>query len=71
MIRNAQRLAALEAAYEREAFADLDLGEALDRFCALWRQARAVGAELGADWREDVEPDIEVARAVNGLPPRG
>ncbi len=72
MIQPTRRLADLEARYGREAFRHLSYADALELFATLWAEARALqgAAPAGADWREDLEPDLAVARAVNGLPPR-
>ena len=69
MIVFSRRLVELEARYQREAFRGLSYEEALARFAALWAEACALNPELGADWREDLESDLAVARALNGLPP--
>ena len=42
--------------------------QALDVFLALWAEARLVNPHIGADWREDVQCDIEVARTLNARP---
>ncbi len=42
---------------------------ALERFEALWAEALALGVLGQVDWETDLEPDLAVARAVNGLPP--
>ncbi len=70
MIRSPGRLDAFEAEYQRTAYADLTYERALERFAALWAEARSLNPALGDDWAEDVEPDLAVARALNGLPPR-
>ena len=69
MILPSKRLDEFEARYQREAFASLSYSEALSRFAALWAEARVVSKEIGQDWRADLEADLAVARAVNGLPP--
>lgn len=69
MIRSSERLEQLESRYQKAAFDGLSYEQALERFAALWAEARALNADLGADWEEDLEPDLAVARAVNGLPP--
>lgn len=43
--------------------------EALAVFAALWREAAALRDDFPGDWREDIAPDIAVARALNGPPP--
>ncbi|MFN2399796.1 MAG: hypothetical protein ABR543_14345 [Gemmatimonadaceae bacterium] len=69
MIRRTRRLDELEANYEREAFSSLSYEAALQRFAAMWAEARALNPDIGADWLEDLESDFAVARALNGLPP--
>ncbi|MGH7543397.1 MAG: hypothetical protein ACREK7_05610 [Gemmatimonadota bacterium] len=70
MIRRPKQLNELEKRYQRDAFRDLTYEEALRLFTALWMEARELNPDLGSDWREDLEADLAVARAVNGLPPR-
>jgi hypothetical protein len=69
MIVSSKRLDEFEAGYQREAFASLTYEDALARFAALWAEARVLSPDLGQDWRGDLEADLAVARAVNGLPP--
>ncbi len=70
MLRSSKKLEDLDAHYQREAFRDLTFAEALRRFTALYVEARELNPDFGANWREDLEADLAVARAVNGLPPR-
>jgi hypothetical protein len=67
MINPSKRLAEFEARYLRDAFRDLTYQDALDLFEALWVEARSINPGIGEDWRQDLEPDLAVARAVNGL----
>ena len=69
MIEPSAALAEFEARYQRDAFRGLTYEQALARFAALWAGAVAIGADLQGDWREDLDADLAVARAVNGLPP--
>ncbi|MDE0659406.1 MAG: hypothetical protein F4029_13780 [Gammaproteobacteria bacterium] len=69
MIRDTQRLRDFEACYRREAFRNLTYEEALAIFEALWIEARQINPHFGDDWRQDLEADIALARALNGLPP--
>jgi hypothetical protein len=69
MIQHTRRLADLEARYARDAFRDWSYAQALALFSALWQEARALHAASGADWRDDLAPDLAMARALNGLPP--
>ena len=69
MIVSSPRLQALEAAYQREAFAGMTFEDAVARFAALWAEAKALRPDLGVDWEADLAPDLAVARALNGLPP--
>lgn len=69
MIVRTAELDALERRWERDAFREMDFSTALARFAALWAEALTLGADPLADWRDDIEADLAVARAVNGLPP--
>lgn len=69
MVRSSPALAALEAAYQREAFRGLSYADALRRFAALWAEARTLNPEVGQAWLEDLAPALAIARALNGLPP--
>jgi hypothetical protein len=70
MLHPSKKLADFEAAYARERLGALSFGEALRIFEGLWVQARTLNPHFPRDWRDDIAPDIEVARAVNGLPPK-
>ena len=69
MLQSTDRLRDLERRWEAERYRDMDFREALALFAALWTEARTLRPDLGARWREDLEADLAVARAVNGLPP--
>lgn len=69
MIRDTQRLRDFEVRYRREAFRDLTYEEALAIFEGLWVEACQLNPDFGDDWREDLEADFALARALNGLPP--
>lgn len=69
MITSSPRLEELERRYQREAFRGLSYEQALARFSSLWAEARQLNPDVGKNWLEDLEPDLAVARAVNGLPP--
>ena len=67
MIRPTPELRRLERRVARErAFSH---ARALDVYAALWVEARLLNPGFPGDWREDLAPDLEVGRAVNGLPP--
>ena len=70
MIRSTQRLKDLEADFSRERLARMTYEQALAVFTSLWVEARALNPDFPADWRVDIEPDLAVARALNGIPPR-
>ena len=70
MIRDPERLAEFERQDKQETLRSMSYLEALAIFEALWAEARAVNPDFGNDWRRDIEPVLEVARAVNGLPPK-
>ena len=69
MITSSPRLDDLERRYQREAFRGLSYEQALARFASLWAEARQLNPDVGKNWLEALEPDLAVARAVNGLPP--
>ncbi len=69
MIRSSRLLDELDRRYQREVLRGLTYPQALARFAALWTEARELGASGRDDWETDLEPDLAVARAVNGLPP--
>lgn len=69
MIKRSERLRTLQHRWERSAYETMSYAEALERFEALWAEARALREDLGRDWLDDLAPDLSIARAVNGLPP--
>lgn len=69
MLRPSKALSRFEARYARDRVGALPFQEALEVFEALWAEARALNPDFPSDWREDIEPDLQVARGVNGLPP--
>lgn len=70
MIRDWAHVEELQRRYEREWLRDLSYPEALRRFTALWAEALLLNPDIGADWRDDLESDLAVARALNELPRR-
>ena len=69
MIRRTGRLDAVERRYSREKLGNLTYHEALCLFTALWSEARSLNPCFADDWRSDIEPDLAIARVLNGLPP--
>lgn len=69
MIRNSERLARFEADDARRRFAGLTHADALCLFEALWAEAASLSPDFPGDWRADLESDLAIARAINGLPP--
>lgn len=67
MIKSPQLLEELNRRYERDAFA-LSYDVALQRFAALWAEARELGVIDDGDWLTDLEPDLASARVLNRLP---
>jgi alkylhydroperoxidase family enzyme len=69
MLSPTSRLRQFELEYQRTAWQDWGIREALACFEAMLHHARQVRPDLGSDWREDLAADLAIARAVNGLPP--
>ena len=70
MVNRTEELDNFETKQARSAFAHLTYEEALRRFTEMWDYARIINPEIGTearDWREDIEPDIRLAAALNGL----
>lgn len=63
------KLDEIDRRHSRERLADCSYTEALEVFAALWREAAALRPDFPGDWRDDLAPDLAIARAVNGLPP--
>ena len=70
MIQPSKRLQEFERRYTRETVAQLTYADALAIFQALWVEASELCPDFPGDWRSDIEPDVAIARALNGLPPR-
>jgi hypothetical protein len=69
MIELPHLLEELARRYERKALEGMTYEVALQRFAALWAEARSLGFDARDDWLADLEPDLAIARALNGLPP--
>lgn len=69
MIRSTPELASFERRYARERGRDSPYERALEGFTALWVEAATLNPDFPGDWREDIEPDLAIARALNELPP--
>lgn len=68
MIQPCERLDELERRYSRERWKGATFEEALAVFEGLWTEASALREDFPGDWREDIEPDLTLARVLNGLP---
>lgn len=68
MIKSPHVLEALENADRQATSRSLTYHQALDIYLALWEEARLLNPDVGADWRDDVQCDIEVARTLNARP---
>ena len=69
MIRSTPELDDLESRWARDLLAGMTYSEALAIFEALWEEARSLNPDFPGDWRDDIDSDIAIARALNGLPP--
>jgi hypothetical protein len=70
MLRRSPELDEFDAWYARERTGNRSLEEAMDIVAALWAEAVALNPDFPGDWREDLEADLAIARAINGLPPK-
>jgi hypothetical protein len=68
MIRRTRSLEDIERRHTRDVLAGRTYLEALIVFEALWRQASLLNPDFPGDWREDIAPDLVVARVLHGLP---
>lgn len=69
MIRSSERLEQFERDYARTELAQRSYAEALAIFEALWRHACELNPDFPGHWREDIDPDIELARVLNASHP--
>lgn len=67
MIRDPDKVAELEREFRRQQLAAMSYADALNVFVGLWQEATALNRDFPGDWQQDLEPDLAVARAVNGL----
>ena len=70
MLHRSKTLAAFELDYARRRTRALSYEDALAIFEGLWAEAQALNPDFPSSWREDMGPDLAVARAINGLPPK-
>ncbi|MBM4184421.1 MAG: hypothetical protein FJ207_09360 [Gemmatimonadetes bacterium] len=70
MLRPSPLLDDFETTYARERTAARTPEEAMAIVAALWNEAVALNPDFPSDWREDLEADLAIARAINGLPPK-
>ena len=68
MIRSPLALQALEDADLRSTLRSRTYYESLDLYLLLWEEARLLNPDMGADWLDDVQCDIEIARTLNARP---
>jgi hypothetical protein len=59
-------LAALEAEEQARVDRTRTYHDALGVYVRLWNQARRLNPDIGADWRADVQVDIDVTRLLRG-----
>jgi hypothetical protein len=68
VIKSPLTLQALEGADRRSALRSLTYYQSLDIFLALCDEARLLNTHMGADWLQDVQCDVEIARTLNARP---
>ena len=69
MILPGEQLAEFEKSQIRNGLRDMTYARALEIFTALWIEAQQLNPDIGADWRDDLEPALAIARALNGIQP--
>jgi hypothetical protein len=69
MVSDTQRLRQFESEYQRTAYRQMSLPEALALYQRLLGEARLLNPGFGLDWQADLAPDLAIARAINGLSP--
>jgi hypothetical protein len=69
MVVETPLLRRFEAEYQRTAYRQLSVPDALALYQRLLDEARALDPAFGLDWRADLASDLAVARAVNGRSP--
>jgi hypothetical protein len=69
MIVPSERFVEFEKSYLRNVLRDMTYARALEIFTALWVEARHLNPDLGADWLDDLEPALAIARTLNALEP--
>lgn len=67
MIRSCEELRRFERRQAREGAPTYH--RAVEIFAALWAEARLLDPDFPGPWQRDVQADLAVARALNGLPP--
>ena len=65
MIKSPDLVRALEAADLRSTLCSRTYYESLDIYLLLWEEARLLNPDMGADWLDDVQCSIEIARTLN------
>jgi hypothetical protein len=69
VITDPRRLKDLEDRLAGDAGAAMTFAQALAWYEGALVEVRALRPDFDTDWIEDLESDLAVARAVNGLPP--
>jgi hypothetical protein len=70
MLRPSPKLDEIDRRHARERLAERSYAEALAVFAALWREAVALDPGFPGPWRDDLEADLAIARALNAPLPR-
>jgi hypothetical protein len=68
VIKSPDLVRALEDADLRSTLRSRTYYESLDLYLLLWEEARRLNPSMGADWLDDVQCDIEIARTLNARP---
>lgn len=71
MLNETPELLAFERRDAREVGATRSYQDALAIYAVLWERACRLNPDFPADWRDDMGPDLEIARVLNALPGGG
>jgi hypothetical protein len=69
MLKNPERMARFDRSDAQRRLRGMSYDQALALFEALWAEAATLDPDFPRRWHGDLESDLAIARAINGLPP--